>query len=141
VLERATGRADPVVAEAVERLLPGRASDVASLSSTLYTSERQLRRRCIAAIGFAPKTVHRMIRFQRFLALAHARGLGSAGVADLAADAGFADQPHLSRESLRLSGKPPRALLDHAERTCRGFHDHSPSFLPLLRSRELPRAA
>ena len=141
VLERATGGPDPLVAEVVARLLPGHSTEVSSLSSSLYISERQLRRRSIAAIGFAPKTVHRMIRFQRFLALAHARGLGSAGVADLAAAAGFADQPHLTRESLRLSGKSPRVLLDHAARTCRGLHDHSPSFLPLLGFREPARAA
>jgi hypothetical protein len=87
-------------------------------------------------VGFAPKAVHRILRFQRFLALAHARGLGEADVAELAADAGYADQPHLSRESLRLSGKPPRALLDHAVHNCRGLHDHTPSFVPLLRAQQ-----
>jgi AraC-like DNA-binding protein len=138
VLERAhvgTGP-DPLVSEAVRRLLPDRAGDVASLSSSLYISERQLRRRCLAEVGFAPKVVHRILRFQRFLALAHARGLGAADVAELAAETGYADQPHLSRESLRLSGKSPRALLDHADRNCRGLHDHSPSFMPLLRAHQ-----
>jgi AraC-like DNA-binding protein len=138
VLERAQAGADPdpLVSEAVRRLLSGGEGDVASLSSSLYISERQLRRRCLAQVGFAPKVVHRILRFQRFLALAHARGLGAADVAELAAETGYADQPHLSRESLRLSGKSPRALLDHADRNCRGLHDHTPSFLPLLRAHQ-----
>ena len=138
VLERGQAGADPdpLVSEAVRRLLPGSGGDVASLSSSLYISERQLRRRCLAQVGLGPKAVHRILRFQRFLALAHARGLGEADVAELAADAGYADQPHLSRESLRLSGRPPRALLDHAVRNCRGLHDHTPSFVPLLRAQQ-----
>jgi AraC-like DNA-binding protein len=143
VLARARAGAgpDPLVMEAVSRLLPGGATEVASLSSSLFISERQLRRRSLAAVGFAPKAIHRMLRFQRFLALAHARGLAEADVAELAADTGYADQPHLTRESLRLSGRAPRALLDQADKNCRGLHDHSPSYVPLLRSRELPQAA
>jgi AraC-like DNA-binding protein len=143
VLERtrAGGGPDPLVTGAVELLLPGRTTEVASLASSLYISERQLRRRCLAEVGLGPKVVHRILRFQGFLALAHARGLGAADVAELAADAGYADQPHLTRESMRLSGKPPRALLDDADRNCRGLHDHSPSFVPLLPTRDLLRAA
>jgi hypothetical protein len=34
-------------------------------------SERQMRRRCVAAIGYAPKTLQRIARFQRLLAAAH----------------------------------------------------------------------
>jgi AraC-like DNA-binding protein len=138
---RGGGGLDPLVTGAVELLLPGRSTEVASLSSSLYISERQLRRRLLAEVGFGPKVVHRILRFQGFLALAHARGLGVADVGELAADSGYADQPHLTRESLRLSGKPPRALLDDADRNCRGLHDHTPSFVPLLPSHALPRAA
>jgi hypothetical protein len=60
---------DPLVLEAVRRLMPWRTDDVGSLTSSLYISARQLRRRCQAATGLAPKALHRMLRFQGFLAL------------------------------------------------------------------------
>ena len=44
-------------------------------------SERQLRRRFVDAVGYGPKTLARVLRFQRFLALARGRGeLARAGV-------------------------------------------------------------
>ena len=43
-------------------------------------SERQLRRRFVDAVGYGPKTLARVLRFQRFLALARlGRGPGAAG--------------------------------------------------------------
>jgi AraC-like DNA-binding protein len=126
---------DPIASEAVRHLLPWRETDVAALTSSLYISERQLRRRFEAAIGFSPKTLHRMMRFQGFLALAQGRERPSAELARLAAEAGFADQSHLTRESLRLAGRSPRALLREAEEHCAGAHDHAASYAPLLRGR------
>jgi AraC-like DNA-binding protein len=134
-------RPDPVVRAAVHQLQPWGRIDVGSLPSSLYISERQLRRRSLAALGLAPKVVQRMLRFQGFLALAHAHEPESAELPMLAADTGYADQSHLTRESLRLSGLTPRALLAEAEETCVGIHDHTTSHAPLLRSRALRRAA
>jgi len=128
---------DPVVAETVRRLLPGGGTEVRELSSSVYLSERQLHRRFLAAIGLAPKAVQRMLRFQGFLARANAIGLANTNLAQLAAQAGYADQPHLTRESMRLSGQSPRVLLREAEEHCRGNHDHAASYAPLLRSRAL----
>jgi AraC-like DNA-binding protein len=71
--------------------------------------DRQLRRRFAEAVGYGPKTLQRVLRFQRFLALA-----GDTGVPDLARlalDAGYADQAHLTRECTRLAGLPPAQLL------------------------------
>jgi AraC-like DNA-binding protein len=87
-----------------------------------------------------PKALQWMLRFQGFLALAqHAIARGEAptddGLALLAAEAGYADQPHLNRECLRLTGLPPRAYLGEAEHTCACGHDHGASFTLLLRSR------
>jgi AraC-like DNA-binding protein len=132
---------DPVVRAAVQRLQPWGAADVGSLPSSLYISERQLRRRSLAALGLAPKVVQRMLRFQGFLALAQAHEPESADLPMLAADTGYSDQSHLTRESLRLSGLTPRALLAEAEENCVGIHDHTTSRAPLLRSRALRRAA
>ena len=126
---------DPIVAETVRGLLPGGADEeIASLSSRLFISERQLRRRCLAAVGLAPKPLQRTLRFQGFLALAHARGLTGADLGALAAEAGYADQPHLNRESVRLAGSSPLTVLRGAEEHCRGVHDHAASYAPLVRS-------
>jgi AraC-like DNA-binding protein len=126
---------DPVAVEAVRRLLPWRGVDVGALPSALYISERQLRRRFETAIGFSPKVVHRMLRFQGFLALAQHRGRAHGELAFLAAEVGYADQSHLNREALRLAGRSPRTLLLEAAEHCTGVHDHAPSYEPLLRSR------
>lgn len=72
-------------------------------------SERQLRRRFEAAVGYGPATLARVLRFQRFLRIADATP--DVPLARLAADAGYADQAHLAREAKRLSGLPPSALL------------------------------
>jgi AraC-like DNA-binding protein len=126
-------RPDPVVGEAVRRLLPWGRGGVGSLPAALHISERQLRRRTAAAIGLAPKVLQRVLRFQGFLALADAEP--RAGLAALAADTGYADQPHLTRESLRLAGLTPHALLRDAAEHCVGMHDHAASRAPLLRRR------
>jgi AraC-like DNA-binding protein len=130
---------DPLVSEAV-RQLRWRTEDVGALTSSLYISERQLRRRCQAAVGVAPKVLHRMLRFQGFLALAQqaiAQGKTPTddGLALMAAEAGYADQPHLSRECLRLTGVSPRTFLGETEHTCACGHDHAASYAPLLQSR------
>jgi AraC-like DNA-binding protein len=130
---------DPLVAEAV-RLLRWSTDDVASLTSSLHISERQLRRRFQTSTGLAPKPLHRVLRFQRFLSLAqHAIATGTApaadGIARLAAEAGYADQPHLNRECLRLTGASPGAFLGEAHEHCGCGHDHSASFVPVLRAR------
>jgi AraC-like DNA-binding protein len=124
---------DPLVSEAV-RQLRWRTEDVGSLTSSLYISERQLRRRCHDAIGLAPKALHRLLRFQGFLALVQGQHGTGRELAALAAEAGYADQPHLTRECLRLAGISPRAFLREIDENC-GSHDHAPSHAPLLRWR------
>lgn len=129
------GAPDPIVSEAVHRLLPWRATEVASLLDDLFISERQLRRRCLAAVGVAPKVLHRMLRFQGFLALAGTRAHPDRELARLAAESGYADQSHLTRESVRLAGRPPAVLMREAEHDCREHHDHAVSYGPLLHFR------
>lgn len=123
---------DPVTMEAVRLLLPGRTREVTSLPARLYISESQLRRRLQEATGFAPKVLHRMLRFQGFLALAQGYERPSDELARLAADAGYADQSHLTRESARLAGLSPQTLLRNSERYCGPTHDHAASYGPLL---------
>jgi len=122
--------ADPWVNEAVRLLMPWRPVDIDSLAGHLALSPSQLRRRCLQAVGVAPKALQRTLRFQGFLALAQA---GAGSPAGLAADTGYADQAHLSRECLRLTGLTPRALLGGSVEECACGHDHSASYLPFLR--------
>jgi AraC-like DNA-binding protein len=74
-------------------------------------SERQLRRRFESAVGYGPKTFQRIARFRRWLHQARYAPPDSRRLIDLAADAGYADQAHLTREVTRLAGLPPAALL------------------------------
>jgi AraC-like DNA-binding protein len=100
---------DPLVLAATRRLgLPG--SRVGSLSRALHTSERQLLRRFRAAVGYGPKRLDRVLRFQRFLRRAPAVAGGDEGLAGLAAELGYADQAHLTRECVVLSGLTPARL-------------------------------
>jgi AraC-like DNA-binding protein len=82
---------------------------VAGLSDVLGLSERQLRRRFDTAVGYGPKTLHRVLRFRRVLAQLAQTGPAT-DLADLAVRAGYADQAHLTRETTRLAGRPPAAL-------------------------------
>jgi transcriptional regulator GlxA family with amidase domain len=104
---RAAERVDPLArAAALGLAAPG--ARVAALGETLGISERQLRRRFAEAVGYGPKTLARVLRFQRFLALAAASPHDLAG---LAFAAGYADQAHLTRECRQLSGHTPSQLL------------------------------
>ena len=123
---------DRIAAEATRRLGSGRSATLASLASELGLSARQLRRRVEAATGVAPKPLHRVLRFQRFLALASTKNRPTSQLARLAAEAGYADQSHLTRESMRLEGRTPGELLRDSEDHCRRAHDHAASYLPLV---------
>jgi AraC-like DNA-binding protein len=96
-------------------------------------SERQYRRRFHAAVGVAPQAFRRIRRFQGFLArVQHALAQGQPpapdGLAMLAAEAGYADQSHLGRECLRLTGLTPRAFLRQTQQQCGDGHEHAVSF-------------
>jgi AraC-like DNA-binding protein len=83
-------------------------SGVTHLRHRLELSERTLRRRCCRFFGYGPKTLERILRFQRFLQLA--RAAPKTGLSVLAIEAGYADQAHLSREVRSLSGLSPRLM-------------------------------
>ncbi|WP_328912773.1 MULTISPECIES: helix-turn-helix transcriptional regulator [unclassified Streptomyces] len=102
---RATGAADPLPGAVAGALARGR--PVAEVAAGTGLGERQLRRRCEAAFGYGPKTLARVLRLQRALALAR-RGTS---FAEVAVAAGYADQPHLAREVRALTGVPLGRLL------------------------------
>ena len=137
---RRTVCVDPLVGEAVQALMPWRPVNIDSLATHLALSTSQLRRRCLQAVGVSPKVLQRTLRFQGFLALAQAGATptgrrGADGMAGLAVDAGYADQAHLSRECLRLTGLTPRQLLGGDIERCACGHDHSASYAPFLATR------
>lgn len=59
-------------------------------------------------------------------------------LAGLAIDVGYADQAHLSRECLRLTGLTPRQLLGGSIDRCACGHEHSASYQPFLAARGRP---
>jgi len=63
----------------------------------------------VAAIGYGPKLLQRIMRFRRFLQLGAAGG--ERGIAALALEAGYADHAHLVRDCQALAGLPPGQLL------------------------------
>ena len=106
---------DPLV-EAVVAALQARPERlrVGTLAAHLGFSERQLLRRCTDALGYGPTTLARILRFQRFRSVATRRP--DLGLAELAALVGYADQPHLTRECVRLGGETPAALVGRPRR-------------------------
>jgi AraC-like DNA-binding protein len=139
---RAAG-VDPLVGAAVRALMPWHPVDIDALATHLALSTSQLRRRCLRAVGTSPKVLQRTLRFQGFLALAQAGATasgrrGADGTAGLAIDSGYADQAHLGRECLRLTGLTPRQLLGGDIDRCACGHDHSASYMPFLATRSRP---
>jgi AraC-like DNA-binding protein len=103
----ASGPPDPLVAEAARRLgRPG--SRVRQVAADLGISERQLHRRCCAAVGYGPVLLRRVLRFRRFVSWIDSGQ--PADLAVLATEAGYADQAHLTRDSAELAGLAPGAL-------------------------------
>ncbi|MFI6435481.1 helix-turn-helix domain-containing protein [Streptomyces sp. NPDC050759] len=103
-LERAAPT-DPALHALVTALDAGR--PVAVTADELGLGARQLHRRSLAAFGYGPKTLARILRLGRALALA------GAGVpfAETAVRSGFADQAHLARDVKELAGVPLGRLL------------------------------
>jgi AraC-like DNA-binding protein len=139
LLSRRTPAAAPdrLISAAVRRLMPWQPVGIGALSTELTISGSQLRRRFLATVGVGPKALQRTLRFQGYLALAQAAArpgvrTAGAGVADLAAEAGYADHAHLSRECRRLTGLTPTELLGGRSDRCGCGHDHAASYQPFL---------
>lgn len=107
---------DALVRAAIRWLAANPQGRVHDLGRVLHISDRQLQRRMLAASGYPPKTLHRILRFQRLLALA---ARGDAPLSTLALRAGYADQAHMTRELRDLSGRPPTSLLASADSALR----------------------
>jgi AraC-like DNA-binding protein len=103
----AAGPPDDLVRHAT-KLLASSQTTVGGLCATLALSERQLRRRFDDAVGYGPKTMQRVLRFRKVLT--QLTVTPQADLAALAAQFGYSDQAHLTRETSRLAGLSPAAL-------------------------------
>jgi AraC-like DNA-binding protein len=78
---------------------------VSSVAAELGLSTRELQRRVGNAIGYGPKMLQRVLRFRRLQALA------PAPLAELALEAGYSDQSHMTAEVTELAGLSPVRFL------------------------------
>jgi len=104
---------DPIIDDLLAMFMttpPDALGAVQFASHHMCVGERRLYRHCRAAVGYGPKTLERVLRFQRARRIA--RGTGS--LASVAAEAGYADQAHLTRECRRLAGATPSDLFKTA---------------------------
>ena len=101
--------------EFAERVLNVLAStpraNAAHLAGQLGITVRQLHRRCLAAFGYGPSTLARLLRLQRFLALVESTDGERHSLARLAIEAGYSDQPHLARDCRAITGLAPTTFL------------------------------
>jgi transcriptional regulator GlxA family with amidase domain len=100
--------ADPLVLRSIGDLR--RASvTVAELARRVDVTPRALHRRFVAQVGFGPKRLQRLFRFD-----ALRRSLSVPGAkpdAALAVELGFFDQAHMIRECRAIAGSRPRVLI------------------------------
>jgi AraC-like DNA-binding protein len=92
---------------AVSRLRRG--ASVASAAAALSLTPRHLVRLFRHQLGLPPRQFARIIRLRRAVILIK-RG---ATIVEAAASAGFADQPHFTREVNAFAGRPPTVLIPH----------------------------
>jgi AraC-like DNA-binding protein len=123
----AGGRVDVMDSALRARLRPGAAADarvlaatelvaarhgaarVDAMARTAGMSRRQLERHFLASVGVTPKMACRVARFRRAVVLMHGRP--AATLSQVAAGAGYADQPHFTRDFRALAGVTPGAYL------------------------------
>jgi AraC-like DNA-binding protein len=108
IVKRANGAPSPEIAFAYRRLaLSSGGARITGLAEEIGWSRKHLVERFRAELGLAPKPIARMIRFH------HACRLAQIGAtrdwAGTAAESGYADQSHLTREFAALAGESPTA--------------------------------
>ncbi|RUZ57048.1 AraC family transcriptional regulator [Mesorhizobium sp. M7A.F.Ca.CA.004.05.2.1] len=96
------------IAWAYDRIIAsGGRTRIGSIAERLGWSRKHLAGSFSNAIGIGPKTLSRIVRFNRALGLSRQQTVDWAGIA---ADCGYADQAHLVREFRDLAGETPTAL-------------------------------
>lgn len=103
------GAMDGAMAAVVNVVVDGvrAGTPVAEIAAATGLGERRLHRRCLAAFGYGPRTLGRILRMNRAVDLARSGD----PFAVVAAVAGYADQAHLAREVKALTGVTLGALI------------------------------
>ena len=97
----------PIARTTIERLETGDPITMAELANMQGLTERTLSRRLERAVGLNAKSVMRITRFHRARSAIKA---GADSLSNVAADCGYADQAHMTRDFRRLSGETPRLI-------------------------------
>lgn len=99
---------DPRVLATSQSIMGGSTRDsVAELAEAVGLGIRQLERCFSSAVGIPPKVACRIQRLRRSVALLTRQS--ERGLAEIAVRAGYADQPHFTREFRDLTGTTPAA--------------------------------
>ena len=141
---------DPAMTR-VATLLRDPSARTEDVAGEVGLSERQLRRRCHAAAGYGPKTLQRVLRFQRFVRMLDATPppagappatpAGPAGPRDLASAAALASPagplagPRDLASAAALAGYADQA---HLTRECAALSGLTPAALARVRGRAAP---
>lgn len=92
----------------------GRVDD---LARHVALSPRRLRAVFVDELGFGPKALSRLVRFDRAVGLVRDQAVDPVGsLADVAVRAGYADHAHLDREFQALAGTTPTGWVDEERR-------------------------
>jgi transcriptional regulator GlxA family with amidase domain len=98
----------PIVNEALLAMENSRGiTSVSEIAQSCGVTERHLERLFRERVGLSPKTLARLMRFQRALAAFD----GKSNWAEIAADAGYYDQSHLLHDFRQFAAETPAALL------------------------------
>ena len=90
--------------------LIGDGQTVAEVAARVGFSQRQLNRRSLAAFGYGPKVLARVLRLQRALAFARS----GMSLVQTALAAGYSDQAHFAHEVRSLTGQSASQLVGSA---------------------------
>lgn len=99
---------------AIDHLVANPAIPIETIATQAGLGQRQLRRLFVDAIGYGPKTLARIFRLQRAVAMFERAGNLDRSLTGVAFMAGYADQAHFTREVQLLTGAAPTVALPGA---------------------------
>jgi len=83
----------------------GGSAPIGALAAELDWSPRRLVQEFRAGLGMAPKSLARLLRFERVIRRLRTEGHPSLG--EIALECGYCDQPHLNRDFRQFAGTSP----------------------------------
>lgn len=116
------------------------AGSVASAAQALDLSERQFERHFKKHMGLSPKLWLRIKRFEDALvSMAIDQDGELTGLGGIAADTGFSDQAHMSREFRAISGATPLAMQKGLSKKSPGYWAFQPANVGFLQDSQLSK--